>query len=330
MTAAAALRLARQRLLRHQRAVLRDIHAEVTLYRAEIGRTLAQYRGVRPDLVRLTSDLASLDLVLTTALNRAVRSHRRLTITDMLTLWGEAGDRDVQRLARRLTEAAVYASLREGITFQTAMQTATGAAHGEIVALIAEGLRTGATAPEIAKAILPYLDGATTFPLPGGRLDLRRIPTPLRGQARLLRYHAERIAVTEMSLARAEAETLRFLQTPSIGAVQWVTAPDRGTTKVPDICDILASVNAYRLGPGIYPVDRVPPIPHPFCRCSRLPLPGPRVPGQTPFAVALDTVAGFRNHPPGMQARLTREYATALDDGGRLAAVVQSILPTTA
>ena len=33
-------------------------------------------------------------------------------------------------------------------------------------------------------------------------------------------------------------------------------------------CDIYANQNAYKLGPGVYPVDKVPRDPHPLCLCS--------------------------------------------------------------
>lgn len=36
----------------------------------------------------------------------------------------------------------------------------------------------------------------------------------------------------------------------------------------PDICDWYASRNAYGLGRGVYPTNKVPEYPHPFCACS--------------------------------------------------------------
>lgn len=46
----------------------------------------------------------------------------------------------------------------------------------------------------------------------------------------------------------------------------WKVSPTGGHK--PDVCDVYASANSYGLGPGCYPADKVPTVPHPCCRCS--------------------------------------------------------------
>lgn len=53
---------------------------------------------------------------------------------------------------------------------------------------------------------------------------------------------------------------------PGVIGMQWRLSPTRHP--VSDECDIYANQNAYKLGPGVYPVDKVPSDPHPLCLCS--------------------------------------------------------------
>lgn len=53
---------------------------------------------------------------------------------------------------------------------------------------------------------------------------------------------------------------------PGVIGMQWRLSPTRHP--VPDECDIYANQNAYELGPGVYPADKVPHHPHPGCLCT--------------------------------------------------------------
>lgn len=53
---------------------------------------------------------------------------------------------------------------------------------------------------------------------------------------------------------------------PGVIGMAWHLSPTRHP--VPDECDIYAHQNAYKLGPGVYPADKVPHHPHPLCLCS--------------------------------------------------------------
>ena len=105
-------------------------------------------------------------------------------------------------------------------------------------------------------------------------IDLRNIrPTgPLRGAARRMNFNARRIAFSELHNARQEAELTAFAFDPLVYAIRWTLSTYRGPTAVPDECDALAQTDFYGLGPGIFPMDRVPFPPHPFDKCERVPL----------------------------------------------------------
>lgn len=53
---------------------------------------------------------------------------------------------------------------------------------------------------------------------------------------------------------------------PGVIGMRWQLSPTRHP--VPDECDLYANQNAYKLGPGVYPGDKVPRHPHPACLCS--------------------------------------------------------------
>lgn len=98
-----------------------------------------------------------------------------------------------------------------------------------------------------------------------------------------MRFFSRRIAETELHRAFAQRQAVELLDDADVEWVQWRMSPAHPR---PDICDYLASVNGYGLGPGVYPKRAAPVAPaHPFCRCvlsPRLDLTGRRgreVPG---------------------------------------------------
>ena len=80
-----------------------------------------------------------------------------------------------------------------------------------------------------------------------------------------MRYHADRIAQTELHRLHSEQQAREILEDDTIEAVKFVmsaTHPRR------DICDVYAFQDKFGLGKGIYPKEHAPKLPlHPFCRC---------------------------------------------------------------
>jgi len=59
------------------------------------------------------------------------------------------------------------------------------------------------------------------------------------------------------------------VQSPAVQAVSWTLSTRHGSlASSPDECDFLASQDAFDLGPGLYPPEKVPSHPHPNCECS--------------------------------------------------------------
>ena len=79
------------------------------------------------------------------------------------------------------------------------------------------------------------------------------------------RYVAERIARTESARAWYQGFLKDTMDDPDVVAYRWVESTRHPTE---DICDEYAKVDAYGLGPGIFPKDKAPELPaHAHCLC---------------------------------------------------------------
>lgn len=79
------------------------------------------------------------------------------------------------------------------------------------------------------------------------------------------RYVAERITRTEMARAWADGFIAKMKTDADIVAVNFKLSSRH---PVFDICDMYAKADMYGLGAGIYPKDKLPPLPvHPHCLC---------------------------------------------------------------
>lgn len=186
-----------------------------------------------------------------------------------------------------VTMLGQFASLGGGQHWRTLIRTNAIRAGEEAGRIIGLALQAGVGPEELARRMRRYVTGAEPFlsafqevPTRQGdlwKLDLRRLKADERQAARTMRHSAMRIAVSERHNARAEAEAQHMMADPFVEAVRWRLSANRsfnGTSFVPpDECDYLATVDSWGLGPGIFPVDRVPPPPHPFDRCEKEPLP---------------------------------------------------------
>ncbi|MHC4703164.1 MAG: hypothetical protein ACYTFQ_21575, partial [Planctomycetota bacterium] len=165
-------------------------------------------------------------------------------------------------------------------TWKTLIADATQGAMKEADDIIRMGLLSGAKPNQIAKGLRQYVRGGEeifeAFRDSGMTRDQILAAASgdprFRGALRTLDYNARRIAWSETFNARREAEVTAFAADPLIKAVRWTLAPDRGTLEGPDECDVLAHADFFGLGPGVFPIDQVPPPPHPFDRCELVPV----------------------------------------------------------
>jgi hypothetical protein len=79
-------------------------------------------------------------------------------------------------------------------------------------------------------------------------------------------WRARVIARSESVNAMRESYVNNAKNKRGVYAFDWKTS--HSSHHHPDECDILANQNAYGLGPGRYPPDKVPKAPHPGCLCN--------------------------------------------------------------
>jgi hypothetical protein len=268
------------------RTILRDLQREQARLLAQIaslpaGSPVTRARALEASL-RIITTMHERLLV---AATRAVTEQRRVGFEEIAAVWQEAAlhTARVQGVPNALLGAirqppitlmGAYESLGGAAsTWKTALKSAIDASGADLNLIVREGLAQQLHPEEIATRLRPYMSGAEPFhrAFPGEVVervsDLRRsVPPSMREGARKMAYNARRIAYSEVHNARAEAEVTHFALDPLVAMIRWTLSPFRGQVSIPDVCDVLASANWYGLGPGLYPVGKVPVSPHPFDR----------------------------------------------------------------
>ena len=290
-------------------------------------------------------------------LERAIADGRALAFEEVSEVWELA----TRKIAASTVQGAATGAVRIPSVNLYGTYNAVGAASNwrtlvshsvskfaiEADAIVGESLANGLGGAELSRRMRSLVEGSEPFrdlfekvpdKLTGklvSKVDLRKVPKEVRGSMAQMRYNADRIAFSEIANARREAEVQAGLRDTSIKMYQWNTSPDRGDQD-PDECDVLEASDYYGLGPGMYPVDKVPPIPHPFDRCEIEPIPFGKgeVSGgaQRPLP---DRKGGglIGRFPPGMSAKAEARATANIDrlfgevDNVDLRAIVEK-LPT--
>ena len=79
------------------------------------------------------------------------------------------------------------------------------------------------------------------------------------------RYHASRILRTETAHAWGQGFLEDCRKDPDVVGIRWTLSSSH---KIFDICDFYASADLYGMGPGVYPLGKIPGYPaHPHCMC---------------------------------------------------------------
>lgn len=129
-------------------------------------------------------------------------------------------------------------------------------------------------------------------------------------RARSLVSDFKRIAVHEINSAHDEADKAASIVNPIIRAVKWTTSGRHdGLPSSPDACDVCEELDAYGIGPGVYPPEYAPSLLHPhcLCACEKVLLP-------------VEQWAAGRNAPPSSRILFTQEHVGAIM-GRRMASI---------
>lgn len=87
-------------------------------------------------------------------------------------------------------------------------------------------------------------------------------------KAKQLLSDSRRIMRTEINTGYHESNVLGMMESPVVRSVRWQTSGrHEGLHSSPDVCTVLRDADIYGLGPGMYPPELVPSLPHPNCGC---------------------------------------------------------------
>lgn len=193
-------------------------------------------------------------------------------------------------VARQALDDEIHTAMRKGTTWQTlSRQLYDGYGHGgklrraEDIPGYLKQLQQAARRvigddPEAMQAYNALLRQVSRLKTPGLRAgyaklieaakygtaaaEAKAIQTALEERSR---YYAERIARTELARAWVDGFYARTLGDVDVIAYQWRLSSNH---PVHDICDFHARADLYGFGAGVYPKNRMPPMPaHPHCRC---------------------------------------------------------------
>lgn len=269
----------------------REIAAAINAYADSLHRQLLALRGFDPTSARAIREAERIARAAAREMyavaERSIRGHRRAAYDQVLRVWRDAQvaaarsagvDLALVRFGPpRVSMLGVFEAVGSPQTWRSLLLAHSGNAAGEVARVVRLGFGAGIGPDEMARRIRSYVKGSEPFaklftdvPTETGdvaKIDLRRIPASMRGEARLLQYNTERIALTENHAAKWEAEIQAHAEDPFTEAVQWELNPSHDEY---DECDVLAEEDFYGLGPGVYPVDAVPAPPHPFDGCSTM------------------------------------------------------------
>lgn len=138
------------------------------------------------------------------------------------------------------------------------------------------------------------------------------------------RYLANRIARTEIARAQNAQIARELLADDQIGFVQLRLSSKHPKT---DICDLHAKLDAYGLGPGVYPKAEAPLPPfHPHCYCLVRPLLS--IPPDQKVKARTNAARAFLESLPADEARQVmggrERLRRVLEDGGSVQDVVNT------
>lgn len=141
---------------------------------------------------------------------------------------------------------AVLAKAKNGIPLARSVYKTQALATGMVDRKVSQGLLLGMNAKAIAKSVKDMI-----------RPDVKGGVS----------YAAHRLARTEINHAYQTSQAERYADEPWTKGMRWNLS---GSHPKPDICNVLATRDAYQLGPGVYPVGKRPDS-HPNCLCYQTP-----------------------------------------------------------
>lgn len=177
---------------------------------------------------------------------------------------------DIQNLFSRVNTQvveAIWARTKNGMKLSDRIWQVSENAGNAVRDLIQESVAIGQDAVKTARMLERYVrNGVNTLAAEYPNMMKRmkgRVPKDIS-------YEALRLARTETTAAFGEGAIAAARVTPSYKGIKWTLSKAH---PLEDICDTLAEVDGWGLGPGVYPPGEEPMYPaHPQCLCVLIPI----------------------------------------------------------
>jgi hypothetical protein len=146
----------------------------------------------------------------------------------------------------------------DGLTFSQRIWRMNQRAVEGVNEILTSGIARGQSAVNMSKDLQNYL----LDPILEGSAWTTGATKSITGMG-TINYNALRLAATEINNSYRESLVVANDRNPIMDGTHWNLSKQH---KVPDICDIWATVDFYGKGPGNYPANKTP-IDHPGGRC---------------------------------------------------------------
>ena len=224
------------------------------------GLTYAAKQQLIRDLLKEAAKLTDnfkhvLDKALLESAGLKIEADRIIMSGYQQRLSGIGVDLDLEGLLQQIPDKTVrlaYSRIWEdGLKLSDRIWQLDRRTRGELQRIITEELAAGRSA---SSKILEARLNKLLVP------DRRFVRTQLHG--RNVAFDAARLLRTERTVAYREADRQAAMANPGARGIKWKLSPAERNCAT---CSSLASADDYGLGPGVYPIDKVPITPHPQC-----------------------------------------------------------------
>ena len=227
------------------------------------GLTYAAKKNLINELLReaakLTDNFKSyLDRAILETANLEIEVERMMMSSYQSRLSGMGVDLDLVGLTQQISDKTLrlaYSRIwQDGLKLSDRIWILDKRTKRELERIILEEIATGRSASsKVLEARLNKLLAP----------DRRLIKTSLHG--RNVSFDAARLLRTERTVAYREADRQAALANPANRGIKWkLSSAERHCS----VCPGLASNDSYGLGPGIFPIEKLPVSPHPQCLCT--------------------------------------------------------------
>lgn len=258
-----------RRLAEYYRQAIRDVERDASANAISAERADALRRQLRERIGILEKRVfggtkATVEQTVSKVVSEHVDAHRTLARAAGVT--GPRAVRMASSLDAVNDRALLLLTARRRVPLATLVHRNMQDAIPDLDRLLGSAVSRGVSTRRVTKDIAYLLSGGDPAVADRELIDLSLYGLRDADVAgfKTLWSDARRIAVSETNNALRESNRASLEASTIVAGATWQLS---GRHFVPDECDVIAGVDAYGLGRGVYPPERWPVAPHPYCAC---------------------------------------------------------------